>query len=199
MPQPLAAEVMKVLYTKAGGAQPSLSRAHVDSMLRLAGPGPGGRGVDLPRGLRFRIVGDLMEIVAVGAKHQSLDDAGSRMLVRHCDGCDAPHTAHLRAGLALHLGFRRPGLRMRPTGGRGSRKLQDIFVDARVPREDRDRWPLVFAGDRLAWVPGIAVDADLVSPPGQPAQHVGITPTVVRSVAKVASLETPNSPRGEPS
>ena len=33
-------------------------------------------------------------------------------------------------------------------------------MDARVPREDRDRWPLVFAGDRLAWVPGVAIDAD---------------------------------------
>ena len=50
-------------------------------------------------------------------------------------------------------------------------------MDARVPREERDTWPLVFAGDRLAWVPGVAVDADHASVPGQPALHV----TVIRS------------------
>ena len=198
MSEPLAAEVMKVLYARAGGAQPSLSRTHLASMLRLARPGRGGRGVDLPGGLRFRIVGDLMEIVASGTKPQMFDRAHARLLVRQCSGCGDPDATHLQTGLALRLGFRTPGLRMRPAGGRGSRKLQDIFVDARVPREERDRWPLVFAGERLAWVPGIAVDADLVSPPGHPAQHVGITPTPVRSVAKVVSLETPNRPPGEP-
>jgi tRNA(Ile)-lysidine synthetase-like protein len=86
---------------------------------------------------------------------------------------------------------------MRPAGGRGSRKLQDILVDARVPREDRDSWPLVFAGDRLAWVPGIAVDSDLRSAKGEPALHVSISPMPGRRQSKVVRLETPISPRGE--
>src|SRR5207245_2159021 len=99
--------------------------------------------------------------------------------------------AHLKPGLALHLGYRTPGLRMRPLGGRGTRKLQDIFVDARVPREDRDVWPLVFAGDALAIVPGIAVSADMATPAGEPSLHV----TVRGIPAKVESL---NSLPGEP-
>jgi len=88
---------------------------------------------------------------------------------------------------------------MRPAGGRGSRKLQDIMVDARVPREDRDEWPLVFAGDRLAWVPGIAVDSDLCSEKGEPALHVAISPMPDRWQSKVVRLETPISPPGESS
>jgi tRNA(Ile)-lysidine synthetase-like protein len=92
-----------------------------------------------------------------------------------------------------------PGLRFRPAGGRGTRKLQDVFVDARVPREDRDAWPLVFAGDRLAWVPGIAVDADHASPSGASGLHVRLHPMPVRSTTKVVRLETPKSPRGESS
>jgi tRNA(Ile)-lysidine synthetase-like protein len=99
---------------------------------------------------------------------------------------------HLRGGLSLHVGYRRPGLRLRPLGGRGTRKLQDIFVDARVPREERDSWPLVFAGDALAWVPGLAVDANHVSPPGEEAQHVTITPMPVASGEKVVRIETPS-------
>ncbi|GAC1512058.1 MAG: tRNA lysidine(34) synthetase TilS [Candidatus Dormibacteraceae bacterium] len=195
MPGPIAVELMRALYSCAGGAQPALSRAHLSSMLRLARGGRGGRGVDLPGGLRFRIVGHHMEFV----KSVTGNEFGLRLEVRKCGGCSDPGAAHLRTDLALQLGFRRPGLRMRPAGGRGSRKLQDILVDARVPREDRDSWPLVFAGDRLAWVPGIAVDADLVSVGGGPSLHVAISPMPDRWKPKIARLDVPISPRGESS
>ena len=197
MREPLAVELMKALYARAGGSQPALSRAHLASMLDLVygeRGGRGGRGVDLPRGRRFRIVGSYMEVIA-----PAIAGARPRLDVKSCAGCDDSNAAHLRPGVQVHLGFRRPGLRMRPAGGRGSRKLQDILVDARVPREERDSWPLVFAGERLAWVPGVAVDADLASVSGEPAMHVAISPMPDRWTKKVARLETPNSPRGESS
>ncbi|HEV2036414.1 MAG TPA: tRNA lysidine(34) synthetase TilS [Candidatus Dormibacteraeota bacterium] len=196
--EPLAAELMRQLYARAGGAQPSLSRAHLESMLKLARPGRGGRGVDLPGGLRLRIVGDIMEIVASGAGASSRGRASVRLDVAPCMGCDNRETTHLKSDLDVRLGFRRPGLTMRPVGGRGTRKLQDIFVDARVPREERDTWPLVFAGDRLAWVPGVAVDADHASAPGQPGLHVAVIPDPMRLKPKSPVLKSPNSPPGDP-
>jgi tRNA(Ile)-lysidine synthase len=48
----------------------------------------------------------------------------------------------------------RPGDRFRPLGLAGRKKLQDFFVDAKVPRAERARVPLVLAGDRIAWVVG---------------------------------------------
>jgi tRNA(Ile)-lysidine synthase len=197
-PQPIAAELMKELYSRAGGPQPSLSRAHLKSMLRLAQPGRGGRGVDLPGGLRLRIVGETMEIVASESSQSRQDRTSPRLVITQCPGCDDREAAHLGAGLNLRLGFRTPGLTMRPRGGRGTRKLQDIFVDARVPREERNTWPLVFAGDRLAWVPGVAVDADLASGPGVVAFHVSVVPSMFRK-AKIAVLKSPQSTPGEPS
>jgi tRNA(Ile)-lysidine synthetase-like protein len=45
----------------------------------------------------------------------------------------------------------RPGDRLE---GR-TRKVQDLFVDAKVPRSDREGWPLVVRGDAVVAVPGI--------------------------------------------
>jgi tRNA(Ile)-lysidine synthase len=35
-------------------------------------------------------------------------------------------------------------------------KVQDLFVDAKVPRSEREAWPLVVQGDEVVYVPGIA-------------------------------------------
>ncbi len=196
--EPVAAELMRQLYARAGGAQPSLSRAHLTSMLRLARPGRGGRGVDLPGGLRLRIVGETMEIVASGAAQKRKEGRSAQLAVAACSGCADEEAVHLKEGLDLRLGVRAPGMTMRPRGGRGTRKLQDIFVDARVPREERDAWPLVFAGDRLAWVPGVAIDADLSSERGAAGQHVSVIPSPVLRRSKIAVVESPDSPPGEP-
>jgi tRNA(Ile)-lysidine synthase len=45
----------------------------------------------------------------------------------------------------------RPGDRL---AGR-TRKIQDVFVDAKIPRSARDAWPLVVRGDEVVAVPGI--------------------------------------------
>jgi tRNA(Ile)-lysidine synthase len=56
-----------------------------------------------------------------------------------------------------------PGLRVRGwrpgdrLAGR-TRKVQDVFVDAKIPRSDREGWPLVVRGGEVVAVPGL-VDA----------------------------------------
>ena len=44
---------------------------------------------------------------------------------------------------ALVVRGRRPGDRMRPIGLGGTKKLQDLLVDRKVPRGERDRIPVV--------------------------------------------------------
>ncbi len=61
-------------------------------------------------------------------------------------------------GTRLEIRCRRPGDRMRPLGMGGHRKkLQDLFVDRRVPRKLRDGWPIVEAEGEIVWVPGLSV------------------------------------------
>jgi len=58
----------------------------------------------------------------------------------------------------LAVRYRRPGDRLRPLGAPGTRKLQDWFVDRKVPRADRDRIPLVVDDrDRIVWVAGFTI------------------------------------------
>lgn len=47
-----------------------------------------------------------------------------------------------------------PGDRMQPLGMTGTRKLQDIFTDAKVPRHWRERIPIVVTPRGIAWVVG---------------------------------------------
>jgi tRNA(Ile)-lysidine synthase len=190
----VAGECMRALYAEAGGRLPSLSRRQLEAMVRLTAGKRGGAGVDLPGGLRFRVVGSRVEVVP---RVPLLMDAV--LNVRSCTGCAEAGAVHLKPGLELSLGQRRPGLRMRPAGGMGSRKLQDILVDARVPREERDALPLVFAGDRLAWVPGLAVDRDLRSAQGEASLHVTVTRILSDRNQQMSVLESPDSPLGDPS
>jgi tRNA(Ile)-lysidine synthetase-like protein len=52
----------------------------------------------------------------------------------------------------------RPGDRL---AGR-KKKVQDVFVDAKIPRSDREGWPLVVRGDEVVAVPGV-IEAEGVS------------------------------------
>jgi tRNA(Ile)-lysidine synthase len=69
-----------------------------------------------------------------------------------------PDVAHIDAAAVsggLLVRNRRPGDRLRPVGLGGSRKIQDVFVDRKVLRADRDAVPIVTDADgRIVWVAG---------------------------------------------
>jgi tRNA(Ile)-lysidine synthase len=56
-----------------------------------------------------------------------------------------------------------PGDRMRLRAG--SRTLQDLFTDRKVPRERRAQLPVVVSGDEIAWVPEVAAGERFVAGP----------------------------------
>jgi tRNA(Ile)-lysidine synthase len=64
----------------------------------------------------------------------------------------------IRSGLeGLKVRGWRPGDRL---AGR-QKKIQDVFVDAKVPRSEREAWPLVVRGDDVIAVPGIVEHPDV--------------------------------------
>ena len=52
-----------------------------------------------------------------------------------------------RISAPLQVRAWRPGDRMRPRGGRGSRKVSDLMVDAKIPRDQRRELPVLVAAD----------------------------------------------------
>jgi len=75
------------------------------------------------------------------------------------EAADGMHSVALQADRVagpLTVRNRRPGDRVRPFGAPGSRKLQDVLVDRKIPREARDRVALVVdARGRILWVIGV--------------------------------------------
>lgn len=58
---------------------------------------------------------------------------------------------------ALLVRSARPGDRMAPLGMDGTKKLQDIFTDAKVPRDQRAQIPVVECRGQIVWLPGYRV------------------------------------------
>jgi tRNA(Ile)-lysidine synthase len=101
------------------------------------------------------------------AGSKRVDIGGGLLAVREHDRVWLEHVPVALDGEVRWGGWRirssLPGLRVRGwragdrLAGR-SKKVQDVFVDAKVPRSDREGWPLVVRGDEVVAVPGI-VDA----------------------------------------
>ncbi len=67
----------------------------------------------------------------------------------------------------------RDGDRMRPLGLGGTKTLQDLFTDRKIPRALRRTLPVVDVGGEIAWVAGVALDERFAARPGEPS--VGLT------------------------
>ena len=52
----------------------------------------------------------------------------------------------------------RKGDRFQPLGLSGTKKIKDLFIDLKITRIERNRLPLVFFRDQIAWIAGLRVD-----------------------------------------
>jgi tRNA(Ile)-lysidine synthetase-like protein len=63
-------------------------------------------------------------------------------------------------GKKLIVRQRQTGDRINPTGLKGSKKVKDIFIDAKIPQEERDAIPIIACGDDVLWIPGYRISRD---------------------------------------
>jgi tRNA(Ile)-lysidine synthase len=59
-----------------------------------------------------------------------------------------------KVAFPLHVRSRLIGDRMKLKGTQGSKKLKSIFIEAKIPIEKRDSWPVIVdANETVLWVP----------------------------------------------
>lgn len=156
---------------------------HIDRISRAVEEPWGLKGfvLTLPGGAAaVRICGDAVEIQGVPAPVEvcrrswelalpgdtPIPELGIRVTARYAQADEAwvhkdARTAVLHAAALappLKVRTRLPGDRLRPMGLGGTKKVQDLMVDAKIPRRDRARIPIIEDEAGILWVVGCALD-----------------------------------------
>ena len=157
----------------AGGEHP-LTRDDVDRILALGDAG-GTRELDLGGGLRaVSEYGTLRFALGADAPPPepvqlpvpgSVRFGGWEVEARLGKEGEATLDAERIGALATVRSWRE-GDRVRPVGLGGTKSLQDLFTDRKVPRALRRTLPVVEVGGEIVWVAGVAVAEDFAAPPG---------------------------------
>jgi tRNA(Ile)-lysidine synthase len=88
-----------------------------------------------------------------------------------------------KVGHNLYLRTRHRGDRFQPLGSPYIRKLKAFLIDAKIPRAERDRLPLLVTSAGIAWVAGV-----------RPAEWAKVTPTTQRILRLSMIRHVPQTP-----
>ena len=84
---------------------------------------------------------------------------------------------------SLRIRQRRKGDRFKPLGLNGTKKLKDFFIDRKIPREQRDRIPLLVDEDNIIWVVGFQMNEDYrITPSSGDILKIGVQYTMSMEV-----------------
>ena len=178
-PAGLLPHVMRLAASRLLGDVRDIGERHLLAMSAAARK-PVGTALDLPRGLHLRVDYDEI-VVTVGESEPeigalpiegvalavpgSTSVGGWRFEASILEGDRSSATeseweARVDANSIkgrLVARRRRPGDRVQPLGMAGEKKLQDVFVDAKVPRRQRDSVPVVCDDAGIVWVAGYRI------------------------------------------
>ena len=175
LPAALRARVARRWLEENGIGRRGLTARHLDSVLALTTSSRPSGAVQLPGDRQVRRRGEVLVLGALAATPGAdptpllpgdavLWPGGWRFVaeVRERAGGDALPADLWSAACAaddsetpLTVRCPRRGERVRPLGLGGSRKLSDVFIDRRVPADERAGYPVVVCRDEIVWVPGV--------------------------------------------
>jgi tRNA(Ile)-lysidine synthase len=180
LPPAFRRRLLKKASDRAGMDSSGLSRIQIDEAIAFMAVAQTGRAMDLPPGLvigreydRFvlsarsgtqdfshvimipgvTVIPELrMEIETLVAGQIPEEREDINYVWQALFDCD-------KIGPILTLRNRRPGDWFCPTGMGGKhKKIQDYFVDEKVPRRKRDLVPLLCSGEDILWIVGLRTD-----------------------------------------
>ncbi len=162
------------------GSLRRITRAHLEAIRRLAVGGGPSDLIDLPNGWRAEREYNLIRVVNTTPANAEAFSVALRLdgitIVEAASyrfeastiavaAADASIPSNLRVALfdaaeiadsGLVVRNFRNGDRIHPLGMRGARKVKDVFIDRKLPRGVRSRFPIVTIAGQVAWLPGLA-------------------------------------------
>ncbi|HYG56971.1 MAG TPA: tRNA lysidine(34) synthetase TilS [Symbiobacteriaceae bacterium] len=180
-PLALARRVVRLAAREALAAPVDLGLPAVDQVLDAASRREGSQSLHLPHGLQVTVeygicrfhrtagpspIPEAWPVSLTGAT--ALGELGLQVDALPAGNPAGPFEAAFdldRLPGPLSIRFRQEGDRIWPTGMEGSKKLQDLLVDAKVPRRLRDRIPLLVSGDEILWIIGHRLDRRYLAGP----------------------------------
>ncbi len=172
-PAALAGRLVRAALRAVRGDLRQIASRHVADVLALAGGRAAQAGIDLPGcwvGRRYEWllfssappeIVEFTPVVIAGPGDFALPDGRSLNVSvdqNRSGAAEGRLNVEFAADAApfpLLVRSARPGDRLRPEGMKGRKKLQDLFVDAKLTREQRAVQLLVARGDEILWVIGM--------------------------------------------
>lgn len=198
-PVALVRRVIRQWLDAAGGMNTAVTADALERVSRLVQGGKDG-WVPVSRGVRVVREGDILCVrttsrapvpdpvtlqpgetaaPSFGLKVNSRKTRGYRRVQEAGPGrypTEAWLDARRLAGRALVMRTWRPGDRIHPYGMAGSKKIQDIWTDAKLPRALRRRLPVVECDGEMVWIPGYRIAAGWAVPSRTaPSMHLRVT------------------------
>jgi len=187
MPAGLRRGILRKAIGSSRGSLRDLDYSHIEDIEKMAGPS-GKRAVDLPGKARAIRSGDFMVFSMVKDEpvlpgiFRRLPVPGSAYIPElkirfraervksRAAGAGKPKTAEYidldSINGLLFIRTWEKGDRFRPLGMSKSKKLQDYFVDMKVPRQKRASVPLLVCGRDIIWVCGMRLSDEVKVTPG---------------------------------
>ncbi len=117
------------------------------------------RGTSRAETARFPLAYNyVVSLPSEGMAAISVPELGARFLLKMIDWSSTERDTNLEETLdadllksTLTLRNWQPGDAYRPRGHRQARKLKQLFLARRVPRDERSHWPVIECGGRIVW------------------------------------------------
>jgi tRNA(Ile)-lysidine synthase len=194
MPPALSSRVVRQALSAVRGDLRGISSLHIESILILTSSGPVQGELDLPGAWIARRYDQVYihkeRPVAETFFEITLEDIGCYQMpdgrrltfslekMSRGEHLGAVEFSADKVIFPLTVRSSLPGDRIRPSGMPGSKKLQDLFVDKKLPREDRQKALLLMHEDEVLWVAGVRRCEGYCPEPGKEVLRVTLEPQI---------------------
>lgn len=179
--------VLRIGITHVSGSTKGIGNVHYKALLELVDKGTTGSAAELPGGIRAVVSYDVIRIFSVKAANtgNSSDEEYSVQLiipgVTFVPALGSEMTASViipenidknnmvgynpnvqyfdydKVKQGINIRNRRNGDIFKPLRSNGTKKLKEFFIDAKIPREDRSKIPMLAIGNEIIWIIGYKI------------------------------------------